>query len=158
MPTPKYSLSKDSTSNYIVRVTHPLRVRPFRLLFLGRTVSAVGDAVVPTALALAVLRATGSTGALALVLACAVVPRLLLLPLGGVLADRLDARRVAIIADLVRCLTQLCVGVELLGDASLAVIAVAAAAGGAAGAFALPTASPWSPARSRRPSGSRPTP
>ncbi|MEU9508732.1 hypothetical protein AB0D32_20935 [Micromonospora sp. NPDC048170] len=80
--------------------THPLRLRPFRLLFLGRTVSALGDAVVPAALALAVLRATGSTGSLALVLACALTPRLLLLPLGGVLADRLDARRVAILADL----------------------------------------------------------
>ncbi|MFV2114605.1 MFS transporter [Micromonospora sp. LOL_025] len=69
---------------------------------------------------------------------CALVPRLLLLPLGGVLADRLDARRVAILADLVRCLAQLAVGVELLGAASLDVIAVAAAVG----AFALPTASP----------------
>lgn len=123
-------------------MTHPLCVREFRLLFLGRTVSTVGDAVVPAALALAVLRATGSTGALALVLACALVPRLLLLPLGGVLADRLDARRVAILADLVRCLAQLAVGVELLGAASLDVIAVAATVGGAAGAFALPTASP----------------
>ncbi|WP_233512554.1 MFS transporter [Micromonospora deserti] len=123
-------------------MTHPLRARSFRLLFLGRTVSAVGDAVVPAALALAVLRATGSTAALALVLACAMLPRLLLLPLGGVLADRLDARRVAIAADLVRCAAQLAVGVELLGDASLATIAVAAAVGGSAGAFALPTAAP----------------
>ncbi|MGS2615774.1 MFS transporter [Micromonospora sp. LZ34] len=123
-------------------MTHPLRVHSFRLLFLGRTVSAVGDAVVPAALALAVLRATGSTSALALVLACAMVPRLLLLPLGGVLADRLDARRVAILADLVRCLAQLVVGLELLGGASLATIAVAAAVGGGASAFAIPTASP----------------
>ncbi|MEU6077413.1 MFS transporter [Micromonospora sp. NPDC047074] len=123
-------------------MTHPLRVRPFRLLFLGRTVSAVGDAVVPAALALAVLRATGSTAALALVLSCAMLPRLLLLPLGGVLADRFDARRVAILADLVRCLAQLAVGLELLGHPSLGVIAVAAAIGGAAGAFALPTSAP----------------
>ncbi|SCG50236.1 Predicted arabinose efflux permease, MFS family [Micromonospora echinaurantiaca] len=123
-------------------MTHPLRVRSFRLLFLSRTVSAVGDAVVPAALALAVLRATGSPGALALVLACATVPRLLLLPLGGVLADRFDARRVAIAADLVRCAAQLVVGVELLGDPGLTPIAVATAIGGAAGAFALPTAAP----------------
>lgn len=123
-------------------MTHPLRVRSFRLLFLGRTVSAVGDAVVPAALALAVLRATGSTSALALVLGCAMVPRLVLLPLGGVLADRFDARRVAILADVVRCLGQLVVGLELLGGASLATIAVAAAVGGAASAFAIPTASP----------------
>lgn len=124
-------------------MTHPLRLRVFRLLFLGRTVSALGDAVVPTALALAVLRATSSTGALAVVLGCAMVPRLLLLPLGGVVADRFDARRVAIGTDLVRCAAQLVVGVELLGGSpALAHLAVASAVGGAASAFAMPTASP----------------
>ncbi|MFU8874284.1 MFS transporter [Micromonospora sp. SL4-19] len=124
-------------------MTHALRLRAFRLLFLGRTVSALGDAVVPTALALAVLRATGSAGSLAVVLGCAMVPRLLLLPLGGVIADRFDARRVAIVTDLVRCAAQLAVGVELLGDApALAHLAVASAVGGAASAFAIPTASP----------------
>ncbi|MFI7606400.1 MFS transporter [Micromonospora sp. NPDC049366] len=124
-------------------MTHPLRDPAFRLLFLGRTVSAVGDAVVPAALALAVLRATGSTTALAVVLGAAMVPRLLLLPLGGVAADRFDARRVAILADVTRCLTQLVVGLELLGGApSLASLAVASAVGGTAAAFALPTGSP----------------
>ncbi|PWU44687.1 MFS transporter, partial [Micromonospora globispora] len=124
-------------------MTHPLRLRSFRLLFLGRTVSAVGDAVVPTALALAVLRATGSTTALALVLGCAMVPRLLLLPLGGVVADRFDARRVALATDLVRCAAQLAVGAELLsGTPALSHIAAASALGGAASAFAMPTASP----------------
>ncbi|SCL31708.1 Predicted arabinose efflux permease, MFS family [Micromonospora rhizosphaerae] len=124
-------------------MTHPLRLRSFRLLFLGRTVSAVGDAVVPTALALAVLRATGSTAALAIVLGCAMVPRLLLLPLGGVVADRFDARRVAIGTDLVRCAAQLVVGAELLGGApALTHIAAASAVGGVASAFAMPTASP----------------
>ncbi|WP_422741696.1 MFS transporter [Micromonospora sp. WMMD754] len=124
-------------------MTHPLRLRAFRLLFLGRTVSALGDAVVPTALALAVLRATGSTAALALVLGCAMVPRLLLLPLGGVVADRFAARRVALATDLIRGAAQLVVGVELLGGApTLAHLAVASAVGGIASAFAMPTASP----------------
>nr|WP_236646723.1 MFS transporter [Micromonospora acroterricola] len=124
-------------------MTSPLRISSFRLLFLGRTVSSVGDAVVPAALALAVLRATGSTGALAVVLAAAMVPRLLLLPLGGVVADRFDARRVALLADLVRCATQFAVGVELLGgDPSLTTVVVASALGGTASAFAIPTASP----------------
>ncbi|MFF0232303.1 MFS transporter [Micromonospora sp. NPDC005254] len=124
-------------------MAHPLRTRSFRLLFLGRTVSAVGDAVVPAALALAVLRATGSTGALAVVLAAAMVPRLLLLPLGGVVADRFAARRVALLTDLVRCATQLAIGVELLGgEVSLTTVVVASALGGTASAFAIPTASP----------------
>ncbi|RKR87028.1 putative MFS family arabinose efflux permease [Micromonospora pisi] len=122
---------------------HPLRHRAFRLLLVGRTLSALGDAVIPAALALAVLRVTGSTSALALVLACATVPKLLLLPVGGVVADRFDARRVALVTDLVRCAAQLFIGVELLGAGpTLTHIAAASAVGGVASAFAMPTTSP----------------
>ncbi|MFB6713876.1 MULTISPECIES: MFS transporter [unclassified Streptomyces] len=122
---------------------HPLRTRAFRLLFIGRTLSLLGDAAIPTALSLAVYLATGSTGALALVLGCAMVPKLLLLPLGGVVGDRFNARTVALTTDLVRCATQLFVGAELLsGSPALWQIAVAEAIGGAAGAFAMPTVSP----------------
>ncbi|MFF8917968.1 MFS transporter [Streptomyces sp. NPDC015032] len=122
---------------------HPLRTRAFRLLFIGRSLSLLGDAAIPTALSLAVYLATGSTGALALVLGCAMVPKLLLLPLGGVVGDRFNARTVALTTDLVRCATQLFVGVELLGGSpALWQIAVAEAIGGAAGAFAMPTVSP----------------
>lgn len=124
-------------------VTHPLRLRAFQLLFLGRTLSALGDAVVPAALALAVLRATGSTSALALVLGCAMVPRLLLLPIGGVIADRFNTRIVAISTDLVRCGTQVFIGVELFSSTpTLLPIAAASAVGGVASAFAMPTTSP----------------
>ncbi|MFB7365993.1 MFS transporter, partial [Streptomyces hydrogenans] len=94
-------------------VRHPLRTRPFRLLFAGRVLSLTGDAVIPAALALAVLEATGSTGALAVVLACAMVPKLVLLPVGGVLADRFDARSIALAMDLLRCASQLLVGLQL---------------------------------------------
>ncbi|MCX4744593.1 MFS transporter [Kitasatospora sp. NBC_01287] len=121
-------------------MTHPLRIRAFRLLFIGRTISSVGDAVVPTALAIAVTQATGSAAALATVLGCAMLPRLLLLPIGGVVADRWDARRVAVASDLVRCLCQLVVGLELLGGRpDLVHLAATAALGGAASAFAMPT-------------------
>ncbi|MFD4907061.1 MFS transporter [Kitasatospora purpeofusca] len=122
---------------------HPLRLPAFRLLFLGRTISTLGDAVVPAALAIAITRATGSSSALALVLGCAMVPRLLLLPLGGVVGDRFDPRLVALVTDLVRAVAQIAVGLELLGGRpSLAAIAAAEAVGGIASAFAMPTASP----------------
>ncbi|MFC9247292.1 MFS transporter [Streptomyces sp. NPDC057136] len=122
---------------------HPLRTRAFRLLFAGRTLSLLGDAAIPAALTVAVYEATGSTGALALVLACALIPKLLLLPLGGVVGDRFNARTVALATDLVRCATQVFVGVELLGGApQLWQLAVAEALGGAAGAFAMPTVAP----------------
>ncbi|MFD0273138.1 MFS transporter [Kitasatospora sp. NPDC127111] len=124
-------------------MTHPLRLRDFRLLFVGRTISTLGDAVVPAALAIAITRATGSSGALALVLGCTMVPRLLLLPLGGVIGDRFNPRVVALVTDLVRAAAQLFVGVELIGgDPRLLHIALAEALGGTASAFAMPTATP----------------
>ncbi|MFJ6776937.1 MFS transporter, partial [Kitasatospora sp. NPDC091257] len=122
---------------------HPLNLSGFRLLFVGRTLSTLGDAVVPAALAIAVTRATGSAGALGLVLGCAMVPRLLLLPVGGVVGDRFDPRLVALTTDLVRAAAQLLVGLELLrGDPDLTHVALASAVGGTASAFAMPTASP----------------
>ncbi|MFF2615522.1 MFS transporter [Kitasatospora sp. NPDC058046] len=122
---------------------HPLSLSGFRLLFIGRTVSTLGDAVVPAALAIAITRATGSAAALALVLGCAMVPKLLLLPVGGVVGDRFDPRLVALGTDLVRALAQLLVGLELLdGHPRLSHVAAASAVGGIASAFAMPTASP----------------
>ncbi|MEV7195908.1 MFS transporter [Streptomyces sp. NPDC093510] len=117
-----------------------LHNRPFRLLLIGRTLSLIGGAVIPAALALAVLRVTGSGSDLAIVLGCAMGPRLLLLPLGGVVADRFNPRTVALVTDLVRCGAQLFVGVELLGgEPQLWHIAAAEAVGGAASAFGMPT-------------------
>ncbi|MEV7188904.1 MFS transporter [Kitasatospora sp. NPDC093102] len=122
---------------------HPLSLSGFRLLFIGRTISTLGDAVVPAALAIAITRATGSSAALALVLGCAMVPKLLLLPFGGVAGDRFDPRLVALTTDLVRAVAQLLVGLELLGGRpSLTHIALASAVGGVASAFAMPTTSP----------------
>ncbi|TMQ87412.1 hypothetical protein ETD83_39860 [Actinomadura soli] len=109
-PPPTNRQSIDALSS-----AHPLRGRDFRLLYGARILSLTGDAAVPAALALAVLRATGSTSALALVLGCAMVPRLLLLPIGGVVADRLNARGVALATDLVGCAAQLFAAIELLG-------------------------------------------
>jgi MFS family permease len=124
-------------------MTHPLRLRNFRLLFVGRVVDELGDSVTPAALTLAIVQATGSAGALAVVLASTMLPRLALLPLGGVIVDRLQPRRVALVADVVRGAVQLFIGLELLaGQIRLAHIAAAAAIGGAASAFGLPATTP----------------
>ncbi|SDK75888.1 MFS transporter [Streptomyces indicus] len=122
---------------------HPLRTLNFRLFFVGRSLSLIGDAVIPAALALAVLEISSSPSAMALVLACAMVPKLVLLPFGGVAGDWFHARTVALTTDGVRAASQLFVAVELLaGDPQLWQIAVAEAIGGAASAFALPTVAP----------------
>ncbi|MFI6683219.1 MFS transporter [Streptomyces sp. NPDC050485] len=121
----------------------PLRQPAFRRLILGRFLSLIGDAVIPAALALALLRATGSVSALALVLACAMVPKIVLLPVGGVIADRFNARTVAMGTDVIRCVTQLLAGAQLLrSEPSVGLIAVSEAVGGAASAFAVPALSP----------------
>lgn len=134
----------------------PLRLPGFRLLFIGRSMSTISDALVPAALAIAIVMATGSAAALATVLTCALIPRVVLMPLGGVLADRFHPRRMAIGADLTRVATQGFVGLELLGGHPLLWhIAAAQVISGAASACALPTLTPLVagvvPAESRLP-------
>ncbi|WP_125633417.1 MFS transporter [Nonomuraea sp. WAC 01424] len=108
-------------------------------LLVGRCMSALATAMIPTTLTLAVLRATGSGEALGVVLACEMVPLLLLLPVGGVLADRVRPERVALLADLTRCLAQGVMAVELLvGVDRVLDLAVLSAVAGAAIAFGSP--------------------
>ena len=71
-----------------------LRERDFRLLWAGLTTSALGNAVVPVALAFAVLDLTGSASDLGLVLAAHTVPLVAFLLVGGVWADRLPRQLV----------------------------------------------------------------
>nr|WP_203621376.1 MFS transporter [Streptomyces sp. SID8499] len=120
-----------------------MRLRDFRLLFVSRTMSTLSDALVPTALSLAVVEATGSATALAVVLGCALGARLLVLPVAGVVADRYDTRWVAFGADLTRVLTQALVAVQLIGGhPSIALIAVAQAVAGVASAVGLSNLAP----------------
>lgn len=108
-------------------------------LLIGRALSALATALIPTTLTLAVLRATGSGQDLGLVLAAELVPLLVFLPVGGVLADRLPPERVALLADLTRCLTQAAIAVELLlGVAQIGHLAVLSAISGVAIAFGMP--------------------
>ncbi|WP_431929587.1 MFS transporter [Nonomuraea jabiensis] len=108
-------------------------------LLIGRCLSALATALIPTTLTLAVLRATGDGGALGIVLASEMVPLLLLLPVGGVLADRIRPERVALLADLTRCLSQAAIAIELLlGVNRLLDLAVLSAVAGIAIAFGSP--------------------
>ena len=124
-------------------MAHPLRDRNFRLLFTGRVVDQLGDAVSPAALTLAIVVATRSSAGLALVLVCALLPKMALLPIGGVAADRLGPRRVAMAAAVVSAAAQLCVGLLLLaGHIDFPLIAAASAVKGAASAFDAPATLP----------------
>jgi len=81
----------------------PLAVRGFRLLAGGQFASTIGDYCYAVALPWLVLSAHGGAILLGTVLACYGVPRTLLIPAGGVLADKLGSRTLMLTADVVRC-------------------------------------------------------
>jgi MFS family permease len=119
----------------------PLRERPFRLLWLGRVASAAGDALVPLALAFAVLHVSRSTLALGGVLATLTASRVVFTLVGGVVADRLPRRTVMLACDAVRAAVQGATAVLLLtGHMTLPLFLVASAVFGAASAFFAPAA------------------
>ena len=121
----------------------PLRQRDFGILFAGRVVDALGDAVAPAALALAVVTATHSSAGLAVILVCGMLPRVALLPFAGVVVDRVGARLAALASDVVSGFAQLAIGLLLFaGHLAIAPIAVAAAIGGGVSAFGVPATLP----------------
>ncbi|HEX5541481.1 MAG TPA: MFS transporter, partial [Micromonospora sp.] len=84
-----------------VRSSALLRQQPFLLLLLARAVSALGMSFGPLAVTFGVLGLPGASGStLSVVLAAQAVPLVLMLLVGGVLADRFSRRTMMVIADL----------------------------------------------------------
>ena len=112
-----------------------LQERPFRLLWIGQTLSAFGDSLVTVALAFAVLE-QGDARDLGFVMACYMLPRALLTLAGGVWADRLPRRVVMVAADLARAGAQGLAAMLLIGGtAETWHLAATSALVGAASAF-----------------------
>jgi MFS family permease len=117
----------------------PLRQREFRLLFAGRTISLVGSAIAPVALAFAVLDLTGSKTDLGLILFCREVPLVVFLLVGGIWADRLPRNRVMMGANVVSASAQATTAALLItGNAEVWHLAALAAVNGGASAFFFP--------------------
>ncbi|MFI1169644.1 MFS transporter [Streptomyces sp. NPDC020801] len=111
----------------------------FRLLWIGRTTSAWGDAMMPVTLAFAVLSAGGSAADIGLVIAATMVARTVLLVIGGALADRLPRRLLLGGSDLFLCAVQATVGVLFLtGHRSVTLLLGTAICYGAASAVTRP--------------------
>jgi MFS family permease len=124
------------------RSTAPLREREFRLLFAGRTVSLVGSAIAPVALAFAVLDLTGSKTDLGLILACREIPLILFLLVGGIWADRLPRNKVMMAGNVVSAFAQASAAALLItGNAEVWHLAALAAVNGSASAFFFPASS-----------------
>ena len=81
----------------------PLAARSFRRLAGGQFASTIGDYCYAVALPWLVLSAHGGAIMLGTVLACYGVPRTVLIPVGGVLADKAGPRTVMLAADSARC-------------------------------------------------------
>lgn len=116
-----------------------LHQRNFALLFFGRCVSFLGNAMAPVALAFAVLHLTGSASVLGLVLAARMVPNVLFLALGGVIADRLPRSTVLVGSNAIGGAAQALAAVLLLtGEAHVWQLVTLEAVNGAAFALFYP--------------------
>ena len=91
--------------------------RAYLILLIGSTISQSGDWLYNVALAVYVFDRTGSAGWVAAATVLRLVPYVVLAPIGGVIADRFDRRRVMIWSDVLRA-------------ASMAALAATAAADG----------------------------
>ena len=79
-----------------------LRNSHYRRFFVARTISNVGNGVAPIALAFGVLALPGSSPtSLSIVLAAQAIPLVVMLPMGGVIADRLGRARVIAATDII---------------------------------------------------------
>jgi DHA3 family tetracycline resistance protein-like MFS transporter len=94
----------------------PLRYRDFRVLWVGMTVSLVGDGVFLIAIAWESYTLWNAPAALAIVSIGMTVPTIVFLLLGGVVSDRHDRRRVMACADGLRAAAVALLAVLVLTD------------------------------------------
>lgn len=80
----------------------PLRIRDFRLLRAGLTVSLIGDGICLVAPAWQVYRLSSAPEALSLVGVAWTLPMVLFPTVGGVVTDRFDRRLVMIASEVIR--------------------------------------------------------
>ncbi len=114
----------------------PLVERQFRLLWIGQTASAAGDALIFVAVAFAVLQVGGSAAELGIVFAAFTLANVALVLAGGVWADRLPRQLVMVACDVVRGIAEVVLALLLLsGSAQVWHIAVGAVVIGGASAF-----------------------
>lgn len=76
-----------------------LFTKDFTLVVIGQIISLFGNATIRFALPLYLLNLTGSSALYGTVTACAFIPAILLSPVGGIVADRVNKRNVMVILD-----------------------------------------------------------
>lgn len=130
-----------------LRKEGPLRERNFLLLFIGQSVSKLGNALVPVALTFALLENTHSAADLSYVLGSQSAAQVAFLLAGGVIADRMSRRSVMLTSDAVRGAAEAILGALLvIGRPAVWAIGALAVVQGAAGAAFLPASTGLVPA------------
>lgn len=77
----------------------PKTMKTFLIIWLGQLLSMIGSRITGFALAVWIMQTTGQATPFALTAFFSVLPRLLLSPLAGVLADRVNRKKIMIISD-----------------------------------------------------------
>lgn len=93
-----------------IGILRPLRHRDFRLLWIGSTVSFLGDGIYVIAMASQVLLLSHRAGALAYVGIAWATPQVFLSLAAGALSDRIDRRRLMIAGDMIRLVAIVAIG------------------------------------------------
>ncbi|MCI8410244.1 MAG: MFS transporter [Lachnospiraceae bacterium] len=73
--------------------------KDFTLVVIGQIISLFGNATIRFALPLYLLNLTGSSALYGIVTACAFIPAILLSPIGGIVADRVNKRNIMVVLD-----------------------------------------------------------
>jgi MFS family permease len=125
-----------------LRLLKVLRLRDFRLLWLGQGISILGDQFYIVALPWLVLQLTGNALAMGTVLGLAAVPRAVFVLLGGALTDRLSPRHIMLTSSALRfVLTAFLATLVLTNSMALWMLYVFALTFGLVDAFFYPASS-----------------
>lgn len=94
--------------------------RNFIMVVIGQIISLFGNAILRFALPLYLLNQTGSAGLFGIISACSFIPMIILSPVGGIIADRVNKRNIMVVLDfsttaIVMMLTILLGRVNLVG-------------------------------------------
>ena len=117
----------------------PLRLRDFRLIFAGETISVLGDQFHFVALAWLALQLTGSGLALGTVLMTAAIPRAVFVLVGGAFSDRFSPRTLILVSNVIRgVVVGVVAALVVTGSAELWHLYVLAAIFGIVDAFFYP--------------------
>lgn len=80
-------------------MSQKLFTKDFTLVVIGQIISLFGNAIIRFALPLYLLNQTGSSALYGTVMACAFLPAILLSPVGGIIADRVNKRNIMVTLD-----------------------------------------------------------